>query len=136
MPFVVENLPQSGDIRLRVVADSKTELFQGALEGMLGIIKPEIQQGSFKVIKVDIQAADLATLLVDFLNFVLAQMNIHLVAFSTIYFQSLTDQTLSAKLKGQPYKRLTEEIKAVTYYNLKVGLQSNGKWEASVVFDI
>ena len=136
MPFVFESLPQSGDIGLRVVADSKTELFQGALEGMLDIIKPEIQKGHFKLIKVEIKAADLATLLVDFLNFVLAQMNIHLVAFSTIYFQSLTEQTLSAELQGQPYKRLAEEIKAVTYYNLKVELRSDGRWEAKVVFDI
>jgi SHS2 domain-containing protein len=137
MNYQFEILEHPADIRLKVTALSKKGLFRGALKGMASIINgQECLKEEIIEKKIEILSLDEETLLVDFLNEVLAQTDIYNSVFSEIKIEEFTSQKIRGKIKGHKVERFKEEIKGVTYHGLDIIKNKKGLWEVIILFDI
>jgi len=137
MGYKYEILPHPADIRLEITASCKEDIFRGALEGMAYIIQPNVSQKSIsKKEQIEIHSMDINTLLVDFLNEVLAKSDIYNSVFDSIKIEKLTDNSIKGIIKGRNVKEFSKEIKAATYHELNISQDKNGDWKAIILFDI
>jgi len=158
MSYQYKNLPHPADIRLEVTASCKEDIFRGALEGMAHIIQPDIsKRKSQKKEQIKIHSLDLNTLLVDFLNEILAKSDIYNCVFDKIKIKELTDNyfepPFGGEKQGSPERReggsyiegtveggkvekFSQEIKAATYHGLEIKENKRGEYEVTVLFDI
>jgi len=137
MSYQYKNLPHPADIRLEVTASCKEDIFRGALEGMAHIIQPDIsKRKSQKKEQIKIHSLDLNTLLVDFLNEILAKSDIYNCIFDKIKIKELADNCIEGTIEGGKVEKFSQEIKAATYHGLEIKENKRGEYEATVLFDI
>ncbi|MFA5360689.1 MAG: archease [Candidatus Paceibacterota bacterium] len=139
MSYQISVLEHPADIRLKITASSKKDLFQGALKGMALIIagRKNIKKGEQLIEKqIETLSPEKNTLLVDFLNEVLAKTDIYHSVFSEIEIEELTERKIRGTIKGQKVKEFKEEIKAATYHGLDIVQNEEGLWEAIILFDV
>ncbi|MDD5760480.1 MAG: archease [Candidatus Pacebacteria bacterium] len=139
MSYQISVLEHPADIRLKITASSKKDLFQGALKGMALIIagQENIKKDEKSIKKqIKVSAPEENSLLVDFLNEVLALTDIYHSVFPEIEIKELTEQKIRGVIKGQKIEEFKEEIKAVTYYGLEIFQNKKGLWEAIILFDV
>lgn len=86
--------------------------------------------------RIKIESLNLSVLLADFLSEVLYLTQVNKEVYNDIKFSKFTDTKIKGKLKGKEVEEFGEDIKAVTYHNLDVHQRKDGKWEATVLFDI
>ncbi len=130
-------LTHPADLKLKIVAQTKAELFEGALEGMAHILTKEPFPASFPLQQeLNLSSVSLATLLVDFLNEVLAQSEIERAIFPHLQIKNLTDTQLQAQIFGFKIKQFQTQIKAVTYHQVKITQDSQGKLKIIILFDL
>lgn len=132
-PFEV--LSHTADLRIRVYGASLAELFRHALLGMFQSASPTWGEGAVVHRPIVVGATDRNALLVDFLSEALGLSDINNESYTDIEIQKFSDTELRGTLLGQPIKRFTLEIKAVTHHRLEIQ-EKNGRWEAEIVFDI
>ncbi len=131
-----ENLPHTGDIKIRAYGKDLNEVFAHAayamFDNLLGKNWPEPKE---KVMhEVSLESNDLEGLLVDFLN----ELNYLSDLGNEVYNEfevKIEGNKLWARIKGLKVTRFHIEIKAVTYNELRLEKQNN-LWIAEVVFDI
>ena len=128
-------LSHLADVKIQIFGKNEKELFLNALLAMAEIQKGEIS-GEKKKRQVKVQSVDLNGLLVDFLNEVLYLGQVNKEIYSDIEFEKFSDKELKGTLFGQKVKSLGEDIKAVTYYDLKIKQEEDKSWTAAVIFDI
>lgn len=135
----IDYFPHIADIRMKVTADSVSELFRAALSGMNQLLnagecdrlrKPTIN----KIIQ--IKSPDLTTLLVEFLNEVLALSYTYRALFCALRLDHLVDGEVVCFVTGVEVSGFDEDIKAVTYHEADVKKNADGKFETVIVFDI
>jgi len=137
MGYKYKILPHLADIRLKITASCKEDIFKGALKGMAYIIQPNASQKSIlKKEQIEIHSMDINTLLVDFLNEVLAKSDIYNYIFDNVKIERLTDDCIKGMIEGRSVKEFSEEIKAATYHELNINQDKNGDWKAIILFDI
>ncbi|NTW57399.1 MAG: archease [Chlorobiaceae bacterium] len=132
-------LEHTSDIRLKLESSSFEELFTDALRAMNELLGPEparSEPGKTLKREISIEASDITSLLVDFLNAVLLETSIHKTLFSEVVSMKITNETISAILNGTPCRSLTRDIKAVTYHEADVKMNQAGKLETILVFDL
>ncbi|PJB99493.1 MAG: hypothetical protein CO077_01425 [Candidatus Nealsonbacteria bacterium CG_4_9_14_0_8_um_filter_35_12] len=129
-------LPHTADLKIQVYGEDKKELFLNAMFGMFegARYEGELKAKSEKR-KISIHSLDLPSLLVDFLSKVLYLVETKKLVFQKIEFQKFTENEIEANLTGKPLKRMGVHIKGVTYHDLDIH-QEDGKWQATVLFDI
>jgi len=131
-----EILEHKADLKIRAFGKTKEELFLNALLGMEESMKVEVRRPEEKrKRKIKIESPDLPALLVDFLSEILYLIQVNKEIYNDIKFKKFLDTQLEAELSGQKVERFGEDIKAVTYHDLKVKRQKDGTWEATVLFD-
>lgn len=131
-PF--EILDHPSDVRVRAFGDTKEELFLNALKGMNEVLKPDLFKEAAKR-RVVVNSFDLNALLVDFLSEVLYLSQINKEIYTNVVFNKFSDKELEGELKGNKVESFGEDIKAVTYHDLKIE-QKNGLYEATILLDI
>lgn len=131
-----ETLEHKADLKIRAFGKEKSELFSNALLGMSESMRPEIKGEEKTKHEIKIKSLDLPTLLVDFLSEVLYLSQINKEVYFDIKFKKLTNTELEGKTIGQKVERFGEDIKAVTYHDLDIHQIENGRWEATILFDI
>lgn len=139
MSYQISVLEHPADIRLKITASSKKDLFQGALKGMALIIagRKIIKKGEQLIAKqIEVLSPEKNTLLVDFLNEVLAKTDIYHSVFPEIEIEELTERKIRGTIKGQKVKEFKEEIKAATYHGLDIVQNEEGLWEVIILFDV
>lgn len=137
MSYQYKNLPHPADIRLEVTASCKEDIFRGALEGMAHIIQPDIsKRKSQKKEQIKIHSLDLNTLLVDFLNEILAKSDIYNCIFDKIKIKELADNCIEGTIEGGKVEKFSQEIKAATYHKLDIFQDKKDIWKAVILFDI
>lgn len=131
----VEEIEHTADWAIRVRASDLQSLFELAAEGMVNLIG-QAENGASSITRpITLQAADLETLLVSWLEellFILETENL-ILKRSTV--QLLSEVQLLATIELQLAPELWKEIKAVTYHNLDVQQTIEG-YEVSIVFDV
>ncbi|MGE4554734.1 MAG: archease [Candidatus Paceibacterota bacterium] len=133
-----QRLPHPADIRIKIEADSLEELFKGALKVLEEILEPDNYQKKKNLIfeeEINLTSYDLTSLLIDFLNQVLALSEIKKAIFSEIIFKKLSENEFSGIIKGYPVKKFSTGIKAVTYYQAEI-IKNNNLYQTIIVFDI
>ncbi len=127
----------TSDIRVRISASTLEELFSDALHAMTELLGPElIERCDKKTCRMSLQADDPTSLLIDFLNEALLLTLTEKTAYLDITLEKLTGNEISAVLCGIPYFSLRRDIKAVTYHEADVKMNTGGKWETTIVFDL
>lgn len=131
-----ELLDHTGDIRIRAFGSSKAELFSNAATAMMELLfGKELPEAAGAVNEeLQITSADSEALLVDWLSELLFRSSLHRACCVSINIVALTDTELLAKLAWVEAEAI-EEIKAVTYYKLKILHDASG-WSVRVTFDV
>jgi SHS2 domain-containing protein len=131
----VEYLEHTADIRLRISSANQSELFKDAAAGMMAYIYGEtthFQPHCFQ--EVQIVAADLESLLVDWLSKLLTLSSLNYSCCMSFDMLEVGPSRIRAKVGLAPAEA-QEEIKAVTYNDLQV-TKSQERWAATITFDI
>jgi SHS2 domain-containing protein len=128
--------PHTADVRLRVSSESLEDLFRDSVRGMYAVMRGEVHGGQpvTRTIAVD-DSADTTSLLVDFLNEVLARAQIGRELFDEVIFTRFDETSLTAELTGSAPAEFEEDVKAVTYHEAEVR-RENGTWTTMLVFDL
>ncbi len=135
-----EFFDHTADIGVRVYGNSLAELFENAASAMYEVLgrlhKPESNLHK----SVDFQAESAEDLLHDWLADLLYEVEANHVLYDDFQFHELTPHRVKATLRGGPIdftrSQTNEEIKAVTYHQLRVESQPDGSWRATVIFDV
>ncbi len=131
-------LSHRADIRMEVRAKNLPDLFRFSLQGMAEIIKPgKVDKKMLTEIhRLNIEAADLTALLIDFLSEVLTVSHLQQAVFCQVDFIRLEPTRLAAKIYGAKVDGFDEDIKAVTYHQAEVKQDKQGIYHTVIVFDI
>jgi len=138
MSYKLKILNHPADLRIEVSASSLEELFKGAIEGMASLLYQKNsflkEQCSFKK-DINVKSNSLEQLMVDTLNEVLALSDINNAIFPFCEIKEFKDNSLKASLFGVKIERFDLEIKAATYYDLKIK-KNDKNFSATITFDI
>lgn len=139
-PRRYEFFEHTADVGVRVFGASLEELFRNgaaALYDTLGRWRG-LPQRRERCIQLDAERPE--DLWRDWLGELLFDFSAHGVVYDQFEFQELTPQRLRAIARGSLVDwRQSEphtEIKAVTYHRLRVTPCSDGRWIATVIFDV
>ncbi len=137
-PF--EMLSHTADIAVLVRGRDMAELLSNAARALYAAMLPaetEIRSTVTRTIRIDSVDAD--TLLVDWVNELIYQIDAEHMVFSRFRFPSLGDDRLEAECGGElldhSRHRLTREVKAATYHMSHIECTDNGL-EARIVLDV
>jgi SHS2 domain-containing protein len=136
-PFAhYEFLEHTADIRLKVQASSLEELFTSAAQGMMEYLFGEraAELTAEQEDQIEIAADDLESLLVEWLSKLLLYSSTQYRACLTYQVSSIDHNHLNASV-GSASANATQEIKAVTYSDLKIE-RKGGTWQCAITFDI
>jgi SHS2 domain-containing protein len=130
-----EFLDHPADLKIKAFGKTKEELFLNMLLGMEESLRPELTEKKDRQ-TIKINSLDLEILLADFLSQALYLNHINQAIYTGVKFKKLADNELEGELIGQKVESFGEEIKAVTYHDLKIIQKNNNRWEAIVLFDV
>lgn len=139
--MVVRPLDHTADVGFALEAESLEDLFQAALKGLLQVMFLHPHEGGRKRKRLVLEAEDLETLLVRFLNeliyliqtkgFVPGQAQLEVKKEGRVY-------RLEATLWGEPFQEsfgFQGEVKSATFHGLQVS-RENEAWKAQVILDV
>lgn len=132
-----EILEHKADLKIRAFGKTKEELFENAMVGMFDGAKYQKNlKSQISKVKIKVKSIDLPSLLVDFLSEVLYLSETKKEVYQKIKFKKISENEIEAELIGKELKRMGVNIKAVTYHGLEIKKRKDGKWEATILFDV
>lgn len=134
-----ETFEHTADVGLRVRASSLAELFAEAGRGFLSLLVENVEDvGVDREATISLEADSREDLLVDWLSELLFRFETEHLLLSR-FDVAIHDHRLEARCRGAildfDRHRLQNEVKAVTYHNLRVE-HLGDEWVAEVIFDI
>jgi SHS2 domain-containing protein len=134
-----ELIEHTADIGIRVKAGDLKGLFSNAALAMFDIIaqKTNLKPAAKEELKISLNADDLESLFIDWLNELLSLAATKELIFSGFRINKLGKNILQAVATGEKTEgyKLNVEIKAATYHQLKLEELKDG-WQAEVIFDV
>ena len=132
-------IEHTADIGVEAWGDSLGELLAGLAEGVAGLVCPPRQVRPLRELRVHAQAEDLEALAVDFLSAVMAKVQGERFMVHHVHVEQAGELAVDAQLAGEPLDvnrhELHEEIKAITYHQLRIVPADDG-WSGRVFVDI
>ncbi len=133
-PHFIE-IQHPADWAIQATANSPESLFKFCAEGMFSLLKVEPEQKSQEIkIQIELNAVDLESLLVAFLSEILFYYETEEMIFPEMNL-SIEQNKLSGILTGRKIAAPGEEIKAVTYHQMRIEQSPQGL-SVIVVFDV
>jgi SHS2 domain-containing protein len=129
-----EELEHTADWALKVWAPDLETLFGQAAMGMNDLAEMELAEGERITKKFTLEAIDTEGLLVEFLSELLYYSEMERLGFDRFELE-IGAQQLTVRVEGSPIVGLKKEIKAVTFYDLKIEQNAAGL-EVVIVFDV
>ena len=133
-----ETTEHTADIGLVARGATLEELFVNAARGMFAIIAGAVEVPPVLRREIAVEAPDLETLLVAWLNELLFRFETERVLFGEFRVQELEERRLRGEAAGAPLEDvgapLEMELKAATYHDLSIKRTPTG-FEARVLFD-
>ena len=139
--MVVRPLDHTADVGFALEARSLEDLFQAALKGLLQVVFLYPPEGGSWRRRLSLEAEDLETLLVRFLNelIYLIQTKGFVPGGARVRIEKKDEgYRLTATLWGEPFQEsfgFQGEVKSATFHGLRVS-QENGRWRAQVILDV
>jgi len=136
-----ELLTHTADVRLKVSSDTLPGLFELSLKGLNQLLVHNFNPGETKYNEaitehISLTSPDKTSLLIDFLSEILTLSYLHKAIFYRFSVSKMTDCALKATLEGKRVDAFNEDVKAVTYHEADVKVNSEGDWETIIIFDI
>ncbi len=132
-PF--EEIEHTADIAIRVWGADFAELFRHAALGMASQLTDVDTVPVETALTIELQAADVEMLLIEWLGELLYLGEKHEVVFTQFDILEVEDTALRAVARGGPVPRLDHHIKAVTFSEVDVKRIGSG-YGTTVVFDV
>ncbi len=140
-------LSHTADLRVEVFGKTVEELFKNAAQALTQILSPKTKFGISKsqlpISKIELVSNNINTLLVDFLNEILAKSNINKSVYELKSLRIDEDKIkVEAELAGIPVTKFEEDVKAVTYHGVDIKQelgtrqQGTGIWKTQLILDI
>lgn len=130
-----EILEHTADLKIRAYGKNLEEVFSNMLQGMFESCQPEMENREPVIRDVRVKSENLESLLIDFLSEALYLSDVNNEIYFEAKFKALTNKELKGKIKGKKFKRLSTEIKAVTWHDLEIK-KVGDQWQAVVLFDV
>lgn len=134
-----EFIDHIGDTGFRAFGRSLPDCFRHAAEALFQVITDPGTIRSEKSRKIAIEASSLEELLISWLNEFLFLFDTQGLLFRDFDFLLLTETSLEALARGEPYDEnrhpIKTTIKSATYHQLQIR-QTGGTWEAQVILDL
>jgi len=131
----IEEIDHTADWAIRVSARDLPALFVAAARGMFSLLTDLSQVAADQAFEIDLQAIDVETLLIDWLNELLYRAEEDGLVFTEFAVHELTGSRLRATARGGRPAELFKVIKAATFNNLSIKHSTDGL-EAEIVFDV
>jgi SHS2 domain-containing protein len=135
-----EMIDHMADVGIEARADTLEELLEALAEGMAEVICPPSAVAPQARRTVAVVAEDLEAAAVDFLSAVLRLIQVERFMISKVSVREVSGNSLAADVVGEPYNpgkhEIAREIKAVTYHQLKIVRDEDGRWFGRVIFDL
>jgi SHS2 domain-containing protein len=149
----IRELDHTADLGMRVVAETREQLFERAGLGMFALMRGEGEMGEAPAAeklpsscasgpgpveerRVELHADAIDTLLARWLQELLYQYDVHGLIPAEMEFEALADTRLVARVGLTPaHDPPARELKGVTYHGLEVERAGAG-WRGQVIFDI
>ena len=133
-------LEHTADIGIHVFGKTLKELFENAACGMFSILTDSKNISENTQITVSVDGHDRDDLMVRWLSELLFLFDAKQLLLKKFEITRLEERHLEAHVVGEKYNEsvheIKKEIKAVTYYGLEIRKNTNGIWEAKILFDI
>jgi len=128
-------LEHTADFKIQVIADSLEDLFKESVLALNEFLNPTLG-GKTKEEEITLTSENLELLYIDFLSQILTKVYIEKMIFEAVDIKlDLEKNFLTAKLKGIEFKKITKDIKAVTYHQIKIE-NINGKYLGEFIIDV
>jgi SHS2 domain-containing protein len=128
-------IDHTADVALRVHGRDLAELLRNAAAGMIALAGFATEPGPCRPFRLRLTASDAETLLVTWLEEILAQAEAERTLLQDYTLRVTDPLGLDAEGSAAPVSSLAKEIKAVTFHGLQI-LPAEGGLEASIVFDV
>ena len=129
-----QEIDHTADLALHIWADDLRDLFVTAARGMFALIVPLDAVQPEQVTTIELEALDVETLLVDWLNELLYLVEVQDIAFALVEIERVSATRLRATVCGCAVPEYLNYVKAATFHNLAVVETSEG-YETEIVFD-
>ncbi len=129
-----QEIEHTADLALHLWGDDLPDLFTTAARGMFAFVAVDVAAAPTRAVPVTLEALDVETLLVDWLNELLYWTEIAGLAFTAFDFETLTPTHLVATAHGAPITEYGKYVKAATFHDIAV-LQTPEGYETEIVFD-
>lgn len=139
--MVVKPLDHTADVGFALEAESLEGLFQAALQGLLSAMFQSPPRGGRRRRRMVLEAEDLETLLVRYLNELLYLIQTKGFVPGRAQVRIAPEEggfRLQASLQGEPFQEafgFQGEVKSATFHGLQVA-QEGGRWRARVILDV
>lgn len=130
-----ELLEHRADLKIRIFGQDLAELFINAALAIAEQQNPQAKKPTQERESIEINSPDLNSLLVDWLNEILSRSDLNDKVYFNFQIEELSENHLKARIAGQKVVQKQIDIKAATYYQLKIK-QVNNHWQAVIIFDI
>ncbi|MCX7917607.1 MAG: archease [bacterium] len=133
----IKIINHTADIGIEVYGKTIEEIFENSLNGLYRIIGVK-SNGYEKEIEINVCADEIEGLLVKFLNELIYYIETQKIAGKIIKIKIDSKENrynLYAKLKMGKIEKITKEVKATTYHNLKLEKINDG-YKTSIIFDL
>jgi SHS2 domain-containing protein len=134
-----EVIDHTADIGIAVYGADMKQTFANAARGLFSLITDPNAVKENEHRDIEVAAPDREALLVNWLNELIYLFEAKKMLFTRFEINSLTDTGLKATGYGEKINlnrhHLKREVKAATYYKLKIEQTGSG-WKVRVIFDI
>lgn len=132
-------LPHTADVAVLVRGKDLQELFANGARALYSVLTDPSQVRDTVSIQVDIEAPELGSLFVDWLNELLYLFECEGMLYSRLEARELSENRLRGVIWGEKLDasrhRVKTGVKAATYHDLKIE-RIDGEWIARVVLDV
>lgn len=135
-----EFFEHTADIGVRIYGATLPELFVNAARAMYAALGELKKTDTGKQKSIELHAGSVEDLLHDWLAELLFEVEANRALYDEFDIQQVGPRTLRGELRGGlidfAQSQTNEEIKAVTYHQLRVEQLADGRWRANVIFDV
>lgn len=129
-----QEIEHTADLALHLWAVDLPDLFATAARGMFAFVATSDATAPTRAVPVTLEALDVETLLIDWLNELLYWTEIAGLAFTAFEFEHLTPTHLTATAYSKPIAEYRKYVKAATFHDLAV-IETPEGYETEIVFD-
>jgi SHS2 domain-containing protein len=130
-----ELIPHTADVRIRLRNEALHGLFEDAGQALIAFSDVTCDVGPLDTRELTVESVDRTSLLVDFLNELLAMLHVERLAFRGLRSASVGESRFDCVATFAPVDTWAEDVKAVTYHEAAL-VREGELWSTVVVLDI